>query len=99
MAETLRSLLPPSLDRGKALLVNSGSEALESAIKLARAVTGRSMVLAFIDGFHGRPMGALAATGSSSGLSPPLGRPAHRRRTRALSQLWALRFRPRAAHT
>jgi len=67
MAETLRSLLPPSLDRGKALLVNSGSEAVESAIKLARAVTGRSMVLAFIDGFHGRPMGALAATGSSSG--------------------------------
>jgi 4-aminobutyrate aminotransferase len=47
--------------------VNSGSEAVESAIKLARAVTGRSMVLAFIDGFHGRPMGALAATGSSSG--------------------------------
>ena len=67
MAETLRSLLPPPLDRGKALLVNSGSEAVESAIKLARAVTGRSMVLAFIDGFHGRPMGALAATGSSSG--------------------------------
>jgi len=67
MAETLRSLLPAPLDRGKALLVNSGSEAVESAIKLARAVTGRSMVLAFIDGFHGRPMGALAATGSSSG--------------------------------
>jgi len=67
MAETLRSLLPAPLDCGKALLVNSGSEAVESAIKLARAVTGRSMVLAFIDGFHGRPMGALAATGSSSG--------------------------------
>ena len=67
MAETLRSLLPAPLDCGKVLLVNSGSEAVESAIKLARAVTGRSMVLAFIDGFHGRPMGALAATGSSSG--------------------------------
>jgi 4-aminobutyrate aminotransferase len=66
MAETLRSLLPSPLDRGKALLVNSGSEAVESAIKLARAITGRSMVLAFIDGFHGRPMGALAVTGSSS---------------------------------
>ena len=67
MVETLRTLLPPPLDKGKALLVNSGSEAVESAIKLARAVTGRGMVLAFIDGFHGRPMGALSVTGSSSG--------------------------------
>ncbi len=73
IAETLRSLMPPPLDVGKALLVNSGSEAVESALKLARAVTGRSMVLAFIDGFHGRPMGALAATGSSSGYRRHLG--------------------------
>lgn len=73
MAETLRDLLPAPLNKGKALLVNSGSEAVESAIKLARAVTGRSMVLAFIDGFHGRPMGALAATGSSSGYRRHLG--------------------------
>ena len=73
MAETLRSLLPAPLSEGKVLLVNSGSEAVESAIKLARAVTGRSMVLAFMDGFHGRPMGALAVTGSSSGYRRHLG--------------------------
>lgn len=73
MAETLRELMPAPLNAGKALLVNSGSEAVESALKLARAVTGRSMVLAFIDGFHGRPLGALAATGSSSGYRRHLG--------------------------
>lgn len=66
MAETLLSLMPEPLDKGKVLLVNSGSEAVETALKLARVATGRSMVLAFMDGFHGRPMGALAATGSSS---------------------------------
>ncbi|MCS7056634.1 MAG: aspartate aminotransferase family protein, partial [Thermoflexales bacterium] len=73
MVETLLGLLPAPLNTGKALLVNSGSEAVESALKLARAVTGRSMVMAFIDGFHGRPMGALAATGSSSGYRRHLG--------------------------
>ncbi|MCS7325069.1 MAG: aspartate aminotransferase family protein [Thermoflexales bacterium] len=67
MAETLRSLMPPPLNAGKVLLVNSGSEAVETALKLARVATKRSTVLAFIDGFHGRPMGALAATGSNSG--------------------------------
>ncbi|MCX7938949.1 MAG: aspartate aminotransferase family protein [Anaerolineae bacterium] len=67
MAETLRSLMPPPLNTGKVLLVNSGSEAVETALKLARVATKRSTVLAFIDGFHGRPMGALAATGSNSG--------------------------------
>ena len=59
MVEKLLSLAPAPLDAGKGILVNSGSEAVETAIKLARAVTGRSMALAFVDSFHGRPMGAL----------------------------------------
>lgn len=66
MVEKLLSLAPSPLNQGKGILLNSGSEAVETAIKLARAVTGRSMVLAFLDSFHGRPMGALALTGSSS---------------------------------
>ena len=65
--EKLLSLAPAPLNQGKGLLTNSGSEAVETAIKLARAVTGRSMVLAFMDSFHGRPMGALSLTASSSG--------------------------------
>lgn len=73
MAETLRSLAPAPLDRGKVMLLNSGSEAVEAAIKLARAATRRSVVLAFLDGFHGRPMGALSVTGSSSGYRRHLG--------------------------
>jgi 4-aminobutyrate aminotransferase len=65
--EKLISLAPPPLNQGKGVLLNSGSEAVETAIKLARAVSGRSMVLAFMDSFHGRPMGALSLTASSSG--------------------------------
>lgn len=65
--EKVLSLAPSPLDQGKGVLLNSGSEAVEAAIKLARAVTGRSMVLAFMESFHGRPMGALALTASSSG--------------------------------
>jgi 4-aminobutyrate aminotransferase len=65
--EKLIGLAPAPLNRGKGLLLNSGSEAVETAVKLARAVSGRSMVLAFMESFHGRPMGALALTASSSG--------------------------------
>ena len=65
--EKLISLAPAPLNQGKGLLLNSGSEAVETAVKLARAVSGRPMVLAFMDSFHGRPMGALALTASSSG--------------------------------
>ncbi|HSO12992.1 MAG TPA: aminotransferase class III-fold pyridoxal phosphate-dependent enzyme [Anaerolineales bacterium] len=65
--EKLLSLAPAPINGGKGMLSNSGSEAVESAIKLARAVSGRSMVLAFMDSFHGRPMGALSLTASSSG--------------------------------
>jgi len=75
--EKLISLAPMPIDQGKGILLNSGSEAVETAIKLARAVSGRSMLLAFLDSFHGRPMGALSLTASSSGyrkhLEPFLG--------------------------
>jgi len=43
-------------------LCNSGAEAIESAIKLARYTTGRTGIVAFMRGFHGRTMGALSAT-------------------------------------
>ena len=45
---------------------NSGSEAVDGAVKLARYVTGRSDVIAFIGSFHGRTIGATTATTSKA---------------------------------
>jgi 4-aminobutyrate aminotransferase len=64
--EALKAIAPGDLKNGKGILVNSGSEAVESGIKLARYVTNRPMILAFTDSFHGRSMGALALTASST---------------------------------
>ena len=66
MMEALKAFAPGDLKTGKGILVNSGSEAVETGIKLARYVTSRPMVLAFTDSFHGRSMGALALTASST---------------------------------
>ncbi|GBD10009.1 4-aminobutyrate aminotransferase GabT [Candidatus Thermoflexus japonica] len=66
LLEKIRSLAPGRLKEGKGILVNSGSEAVEAALKLARYVTGRPVVIAFRHAFHGRPMGALAATASNA---------------------------------
>lgn len=62
-AEFLGKLLavaPRNLTR--AFLSNSGSEAVEAAIKFARSATKRTKVVAAMRGFHGRTMGALSAT-------------------------------------
>ncbi len=66
MMEALRAVAPGDLKKGKGILVNSGSEAVETGIKLARYVTNRSMIIGFMDGFHGRSMGALAMTASDA---------------------------------
>jgi 4-aminobutyrate aminotransferase len=66
LVEALKATAPGDLQSGKAILVNSGSEAVETAIKLARFVTNRPMILAFTDSFHGRSMGALSMTASST---------------------------------
>ncbi|MGA8604539.1 MAG: aspartate aminotransferase family protein [Thermoplasmata archaeon] len=58
--DRLLSLLPPSF--GSVFLSNSGTEAAEAALKVARSVTGRIKVVAAMRGFHGRTMGALSAT-------------------------------------
>ena len=65
MMESIKSVAPGDLKNGKGILVNSGSEAVETALKLARYVKNRPLVLAFTDSFHGRSMGALALTSSS----------------------------------
>jgi len=58
--DILASLLPASLDR--MFLCNSGTEAVEGALKFARAATKRVGVVATMRGFHGKTMGALSAT-------------------------------------
>jgi acetylornithine/LysW-gamma-L-lysine aminotransferase len=58
--ETLSTYTPEGIDRF--FLCNSGSEAIEGAIKLARWSTGRQGIVAAKGGFHGRTFGALSAT-------------------------------------
>ena len=65
LAERLNSLVPGSTAK-KTLFVNSGAEAIENAVKIARLHTGRPGVIAFSGGFHGRTMLALALTGKIS---------------------------------
>jgi acetylornithine/LysW-gamma-L-lysine aminotransferase len=60
LAEKLTSLSPPGLKR--VFFCNSGTEAIEGAIKFARASTGKTEVIAAMRGFHGKTFGALAAT-------------------------------------
>ena len=58
--DVLAGVLPPALDRY--FLCNSGTEAVEGALKFARAATKRAGIVATMRGFHGKTMGALSAT-------------------------------------
>lgn len=49
-----------------AFFCNSGAEANEAAIKLARKATGKSQIITFTNSFHGRTYGAMSATGQSA---------------------------------
>jgi len=62
LAEALASILPQSLSC--AYLVNSGSEAVEGALKLARKHTSRKEILSCVNGYHGSTFGALSVMGS-----------------------------------
>ena len=67
-AQTLAGLAPDGL--GHVFWCNSGTEANETALKLARASTGRPAVVAMRGGFHGRTLGALAATAGEGYRAP-----------------------------
>ncbi|MFI8326765.1 aspartate aminotransferase family protein [Streptomyces sp. NPDC085529] len=58
LTERLGEVLPPGLDA--LFYLNSGSEAVEAALRLARQATGRQNVIVFDGSFHGRTMGAAA---------------------------------------
>jgi 4-aminobutyrate aminotransferase len=58
----LAELWPGPLRDAKSLLLNSGAEAIENAVKIARAATGRPAVIAFENGFHGRTLLTMTMT-------------------------------------
>lgn len=73
LAETLGRLAPGTLD--KVLFTTGGSDAVEVALKLARAATGRFKTLSFWDAFHGAGFGAASVGGEAtfrSGIAGPL---------------------------
>lgn len=61
LCERLAALFPHG-DATKVFLTNTGAEAVENAIKIARQATGRPAVIAFSEGFHGRTLMALSLT-------------------------------------
>jgi len=63
LAERINELAPVG-EPAQVLVCQSGTESVEGALKLARYVTGRPRFIAFLGGFHGRTMGALAFTSS-----------------------------------
>lgn len=62
LAERLNSLTPGA-EQKKTMLVSTGAEAIENAVKIARAHTGRPGVIAFQGGFHGRTLLTAGLTG------------------------------------
>ncbi|UWR13165.1 4-aminobutyrate--2-oxoglutarate transaminase [Sulfitobacter mediterraneus] len=62
LAERLNSATPGDFKK-KTMLVTTGAEAVENAVKMARAYTGRSGVIAFSGGFHGRTLMGMALCG------------------------------------
>lgn len=63
LATELAATFPAPLD--SVMFLNSGSEAIDGALKLARRVTDRPGIIAFRGGFHGRTFGAMSVTSSS----------------------------------
>ncbi len=64
LAERLKKITPETIEMF--FFSNSGAEAVEGAIKLARFHTGRQAIIAFTGGFHGRTCGALSLTSSAA---------------------------------
>ncbi|GAA1755476.1 aminotransferase class III-fold pyridoxal phosphate-dependent enzyme [Streptomonospora arabica] len=71
LTERLGGVLPDGLDR--LFYVNSGSEAVEAALRLARQATGRQNAIVFQGGFHGRTMAAASLTTSGTKIRAGIG--------------------------
>jgi len=78
LAERIAQITPGDLQ--KTFFCNSGTEAVEGAVKLARKYTGSKEVISLEMGFHGRTLGSLALTGNRSykdGMAPTMNDVAH----------------------
>lgn len=78
LAERIAAITPGDLQ--KSFFCNSGTEAVEGAIKLARKYTGSKEIVSLEMGFHGRTLGSLALTGNRSykaGMAPTINDVAH----------------------
>ena len=64
LIEELRTIVPPAID--SFYFANSGAEAVENAIKIARIATGRQNVIVFSGSFHGRTAGTMVLTTSKT---------------------------------
>jgi len=64
----LMAITPPGLK--KAFLCNSGAESVEAAIKIARRFTGKTDIVAFVNAYHGKTMGALSGTWNARYRTP-----------------------------
>jgi 4-aminobutyrate aminotransferase len=76
LGEEMNAVAPMSGSK-RSFFANSGTEAVEAAVKLARYHTRRHGIIAFLGSFHGRTMGSLSLTSSKAiqrkGFGPPLG--------------------------
>ncbi|WP_095159437.1 4-aminobutyrate--2-oxoglutarate transaminase [Pseudomonas sp. Irchel 3E13] len=72
LCEKINARVPGDFDK-KTLLVTTGSEAVENAVKIARAATGRAGIIAFTGGYHGRTMMTLGLTGKVVPYSAGMG--------------------------
>lgn len=72
LAEKLNALAPGDHAK-KSLLVTTGAEAVENAVKIARAATGRPGIIAFTGGYHGRTLLTLGMTGKVSPYKKDMG--------------------------
>jgi len=71
LIEEIRKIVPPSID--SFFFANSGAEALENAVKIAKAATGRQNIIVFNGSFHGRTHATMALTTSKTGYRTGFG--------------------------
>ena len=83
LAERLNAAVPGDFEK-KTIFVTTGAEAVENAVKIARAATGRPAIIAFSGGFHGRTFMGMALTGKVVPYKAGFGADDGRRLSRAL---------------
>lgn len=66
LAEELKKICPGMQKDGQVVYANSGSEAIENALKLARSSTNKPIIISFLGAFHGRTLGATSVTSSKA---------------------------------